>query len=711
MSEPRGRRVDRGWPMAERLRTLICLYWGLLLMVSVTAVGSVRLQSDDISRLTQIQAPAAEANDQVRQTITDAQTGLSGYELSGNRALLEPYLKAHDRTNALLGVVHDKLVLAAADAADGADTALAKDLEDRQRIAADQWWVWALSAEQRVSRGERTDPIAGRAILDRFQAANAALGDHLKAERDRARLEAGTATSRALTVSIAAALLAVAAMLLLGRRLVRSISRPLTQLRDTVSGRPRSERAREDRGSLEIRSIAGAVNALNEQNLGLLRDQVRTVAMHELAMKIENSVRGVPDTRQALGLLCAALGEGLGADRVLAHTIDAQHKELLGAQWHLPGLPDLVEMSPELLRHLGSLALDLRLTTGVKARGDFLAPDLQSQERNQLFYRETGARAVIMAPIGLNDRIIGMIFVLMVDAPRAWSETEANVVRQIAAFVAGITVETEYWAHQSEHVKRLELLDRQKSDFLATVSHELRTPLTSISGYLEMLHDGDAGQLTVAQGGMLDVVDRNTTRLTSLIEDLLVLNRIETGEIDDHSTGLSMSQLVIRACLEVSSLARKSAVELDVDAGLESVLVDGDRGSLERAIVNLLSNAIKFSPGGGVVSIRCTLDPSRSRVLVCVQDRGIGIPADEQLHMFTRFYRARNATDQAIPGTGLGLSIVKQIVDDHGGRLRLTSVEGEGTTVVMDLPLAGPDPAPVGGGNDSQPNDVFGIRA
>ena len=89
------------------------------------------------------------------------------------------------------------------------------------------------------------------------------------------------------------------------------------------------------------------------------------------------------------------------------------------------------------------------------------------------------------------------------------------------------------------------------------------------------------------------------------------------------------------------------------------------------------------------MTIRCTLDQGAQRVLFTCQDRGIGIPADDQAKIFTRFYRASNATAQAIPGTGLGLAIVKQIVEDHGGELRLTSVEGEGTTVVMDLPLSG----------------------
>jgi signal transduction histidine kinase len=105
-------------------------------------------------------------------------------------------------------------------------------------------------------------------------------------------------------------------------------------------------------------------------------------------------------------------------------------------------------------------------------------------------------------------------------------------------------------------------------------------------------------------------------------------------------------------------------------------------------VLNIFSNAIKFSHPGGVVTIVGVLDDQARRILVTCQDRGVGIPAHDMGNLFTRFFRASNATDQSIPGTGLGLSIAKQIVEDHhGGELRLISVENEGTTVIMDLPL------------------------
>jgi two-component system, OmpR family, phosphate regulon sensor histidine kinase PhoR len=185
---------------------------------------------------------------------------------------------------------------------------------------------------------------------------------------------------------------------------------------------------------------------------------------------------------------------------------------------------------------------------------------------------------------------------------------------------------------------------------------------------------------------MLGAVSRNTVRLRSLIEDVMVLSRIEGGAIEANFAEVSVHKLITRVSDELSLLAQVSFVELEIDPGPQTAIVLGDQASLDRALVNILSNAIKFSHAGGVVTLRGTLDRGVDRVLITCQDRGFGIPAQDQADLFTRFFRASNATERAIPGTGLGLSIAKQIVEEHHGELRLTSVQDEGTTVVMDLP-------------------------
>lgn len=695
MSERRRRRAAPGWTITSRMRRLVLLCWTMLLLVCVAAVGSLAAHSEAFNRLTLIVVPARDSNGEVRQAMTDAQTGLQAYQASGNRALLQPYFGTRDRTMAALATLEDRL---AQGAVDETDALRHRNDAKRQRQAAEQWWASALLVEQHLSRGEQVDLHQNRALFTRFSAANDALGDHLTTQREQTQSAASTLAMRGEGIIIGVTLAALLAMLVVGGRISRAISQPLAELRDALGRQRQGEsgaHAREDQGSSEMQSLAISFNELSRQNGSLLQTQARALSMNRLTFRIALAVRATSDTRQALEAVCAALGEGLGVDRVIAHTVDAADKILLGAQWHLPDLPPMGEISPGLSSHLARFAAEVWLSEGVQVRDDFLAPRVELDEHAQAFRRETGARAVIMAPIGLGDRVIGGISVIMVHEPREWSEAEAGVVRQAAGFAARAIIHADEQAHQSEYVGRLERLDQQKSDFLATVSHELRTPLASIIGYLELLQEEDGGTLTAQQRKMLEVVDRNTGRLRSLIEDVMMLNRIEGGVSKANFGEVSIHALITRVVEEMHPLAQSRGIVLEVDAGPQTAIILGDTASLDRAVVNVLSNAIKFSHPGGVVTVSGLLDQEARRVLVICQDRGVGIPDQDRGDLFTRFFRASNATDQAIPGVGLGLSIVKQIVEDHhSGALRLVSVEGEGTTVVIDLPLYDPSHVP-----------------
>jgi len=703
----RRRRAAQGWSITARLRLLVILCWAMLLVVSFTAVASLEAQSRNIRLLTLVQGPARDANIEVLRAMTDAQIGLNAYQLSADRTLLQPYFGARDRTMTALATLQDAL---ATGLAPGDASGLHQELTDRQHLAAEQWWTTAVTMELAISRGERTEILQSRALFERFRAANAALDVHLTIERDQTQVEARALASRGQAITVVATLVALIAMLLIGRRLAATISRPLTELRDAVVRQREGEpgvRASEGQGSKEMRSLAISFNELTTQNVALQQTQARALGMNQLTFGIASAIRGVSNTQQALDILCAELGEGLGVDRVVASTFDANGMTLFDAQWHLADLPALGEMSADLVAHLVRLANEVWLAEGSRVRVDFLAPEVESSERARAFHRETGARSVIMAPIGFGDRVMGMVYAITVHDRREWSESEANTVRQVAGFVARADVEAENQERQREYVGQVQRLDQQKSDFLATVSHELRTPLTSIAGYLELLEDEDVGELTAQQHGMLEVISRSAGRLRSLIEDVMMLSRIEGGASKDNFVPVSIRSLVTRAGEELWLLAQSSAVELEIDAGPKDAIVLGDRASLDRAVINILSNAIKFSRPGSVVTVTSTLDQEARRVLITCQDHGVGIPIRDQGDLFTRFFRASNATDQSIPGVGLGLSIVKQIVEDHHeGHLRLVSVEGEGTTVVIDLPLCELPQAPEADGNDSQSGGV-----
>ncbi len=234
------------------------------------------------------------------------------------------------------------------------------------------------------------------------------------------------------------------------------------------------------------------------------------------------------------------------------------------------------------------------------------------------------------------------------------------------------------------HILELEELDRIRSEFVTTVSHELRTPLTSIIGNVEMLADGDHGDLSTGQTQGLQVIGRNSERLLTLIEDLLTLSQIETGTLDLHREPTLVAHLVDDMRSQVGPIAVAKSVELVLTCspGTDTIVVD--RVQLDRALLNLLTNAVKFTPAGGTVSLHARREGAD--LAFTISDTGVGIPEDEQDRLFTRFFRSSVATRMAIPGTGLGLVIVKRIVEEHGGTISIISIPGVGTTVTVMIP-------------------------
>jgi signal transduction histidine kinase len=238
--------------------------------------------------------------------------------------------------------------------------------------------------------------------------------------------------------------------------------------------------------------------------------------------------------------------------------------------------------------------------------------------------------------------------------------------------------------HQHKLVDELQELDQAKSDFISTVSHELRTPLTSISGYLEMLTEGDAGPVSPDQLHMLDIVSRNAARLRALVDGLLTLSRIESGAYRLEKAPVELRDVLESVVATISPVARAKQVQVVQDLAA-SLIVDGDANDLERVVLNLVSNAVKFTPAGGIVTILSRQDDADAEI--SVSDNGIGIPKADQERLFARFFRASNATERAISGTGLGLTIAQTIVNRHGGSIDVHSELGVGSTFVVRIPL------------------------
>jgi PAS domain S-box-containing protein len=231
--------------------------------------------------------------------------------------------------------------------------------------------------------------------------------------------------------------------------------------------------------------------------------------------------------------------------------------------------------------------------------------------------------------------------------------------------------------------------ERMKDEFVSLISHELRTPLSSILGYLELVLDDEVQPLTEQQTKYLHTVERNAHRLLRLVGDLLFTAQVEAGRFTLQPEDVDLAA-VVRAAEESAQVSASSAgVELVLEVPDEDLVVSGDPQRLGQACDNLISNAIKFTPRGGRVtlSLRGGSGPDGAPVAtLAVSDTGMGIPADEQAKLFTRFFRSSTAQRAAVPGVGLGLSITKAITSAHGGTLDLQSTEGEGTTFLLSLP-------------------------
>ncbi len=484
-------------------------------------------------------------------------------------------------------------------------------------------------------------------------------------------------------------LTALAILAGLGALASRVLVAPLAELTGVVERLRRGEgdaRAPTDHGSAEVRSVAVQVNALADEVASWRAVQAESERLRRTFSEISRMVREELDLDAVLAAP-SLVGPALGADRCWLRLARDGRLEGVTRQWARDGLDPLVDI-PLVGDDPLELAQRLWSREEALARPDLLARLEQEPQHLQLFVAATGARSLLVLPIGAGDGVLGLLTWVMTDRPRAWSPAEVAAAQRVAADLGRAVVHASLYEKQLELVGKLRDLDRRKDDFLSTVSHELRTPLTSIVGYLELVRDGAAGAVPEAMDKMLDVVDRNAVRLRALIEDLLVLARIEDGSLSASRAPVEFADVIEHAAQTVRLQAAEGGVHLSVDAGPAGLTVMGDARHLDMVALNILSNAVKFTPSGGRVSVIVRYDADTREVLLTCADSGIGIPERDQPGMFGRFFRASNATLHAIPGTGLGMSVIKGIVDAHGGAVALTSREGKGTIVTVRLPGA-----------------------
>ncbi len=232
---------------------------------------------------------------------------------------------------------------------------------------------------------------------------------------------------------------------------------------------------------------------------------------------------------------------------------------------------------------------------------------------------------------------------------------------------------------------QLQKLDEAKDEFISMASHQLRTPLTSIKGYISMLMEGDVGKVTPEQKHVLNEAFVSSERMVRLISDFLNVSRLQTGKfvIDKHPVDLA--RLVQREIdgLDANATARGMKFVYKAPKNIPELQLDENK--IQQVVMNFSDNAIYYSKENSKIAV--SLKKAGDWIEFSVKDAGIGVPKDEQAHLFTKFFRATNAKRARPDGTGVGLFLAKKVIDDHDGQLIFESKEGKGSTFGFRLPL------------------------
>ena len=243
----------------------------------------------------------------------------------------------------------------------------------------------------------------------------------------------------------------------------------------------------------------------------------------------------------------------------------------------------------------------------------------------------------------------------------------------------------------ADRAAQIQAFAERQRDFVASASHELRTPLTSILGYLEIVLEDEEADFS-EQRPHIEVAYRNSRRLLALVEDLLTVNKLESGNLGLELDDVALADL-LRAAEEVGmGLCARAGLTLRIETAAPNAVVRADRARVVEVLDNLIGNAVKFTPEGGEVALETRVEGDR--VVLAVSDTGIGIAAADLPNVFDRFFRSPDSVRMAIPGTGLGLSIARSLMELQGGDITVTSRVGTGTTFTITLPLSSSSPWP-----------------
>ncbi len=309
-----------------------------------------------------------------------------------------------------------------------------------------------------------------------------------------------------------------------------------------------------------------------------------------------------------------------------------------------------------------------------------------------------GFRGFLLAPLEAKNEVLGVIC-LLYDKDHAVADSALPTLGALSGQVALVLRNIQYNEELARKNDELTHLDQLKSDFMATMSHELRTPLTSIIGYSDMLLSGMTGELNEKQSTFIDSILKGGESLLNLINDVLDLTKIEAGRLELNREPVDLRAALLGVLPVVKPRAQDKRIRISTFLPTDLPPVLADPGKLNQVLLNLITNGIKYTHENGSVSVEART--SGEMVEIWVNDTGIGIAKEDQVKVFQRFTQIDSSATRSQGGTGLGLAIVKELVEMHGGSIRVQSKLGKGSSFVFTMPISSKPADPLAAGKIS----------
>ncbi len=262
----------------------------------------------------------------------------------------------------------------------------------------------------------------------------------------------------------------------------------------------------------------------------------------------------------------------------------------------------------------------------------------------------------------------------------------AYLLISIMSFIYSKVNQT-YQKELEGNIEKLKAIDKLKNEFISLASHQLRTPLTAMKWFLEMMVNGEMGEVSLPQKGGLENIYKSNERMIALVNALLNVSRLDTGRVAVNPRPTRLRELVDSVTSDFQVMIKNKNFQIILNEAPNLPQISIDPQLIRIVYSNLLSNAIRYTPAGGQITI--SLYPKENFIISEIKDTGYGIPQTEQGRVFEKFFRASNIVRIDTEGTGLGLYLTRAIIESSGGKIWFESIEGRGTTFYFSLPLEG----------------------